>query len=112
MTTHTNKRRRRDNTNEIPTQNRSTSGNVLLTSNQFSDLIAMLNTTKEFMKKGMFTTCTTRYQGQRDRNTLERFIAAVSTFKTAEALVGLSILLENKAGTWWLEAKGATLTWN
>jgi hypothetical protein len=105
MTSQTNRKRRRNDIDESPIQRRSTSGDVLLTQDQFSELITTLKTTREVMRKGTFTTCTNRYQGQRDRNTLERFIAATSTFKTAEnitdpeALIGLSILLEDEAGT-------------
>jgi hypothetical protein len=106
-------KRRQPNDAGGPSKRRgSTADDILLTGDQFRELIASLNTTKELVRKGTFTTCTARFQGQRDRNTLERFIAAATTFKTAEnigdreALMGLSILLEEEAGTWWLGAKG------
>jgi hypothetical protein len=96
----------------------SAADDIFLTGDQFRELMASLSTTKELVRKGTFTTCTARFQDQRDRNTLERFIAAATTFKAAEnigdqdALIKQSILLGVEAGTWWLGGRDTIETWD
>lgn len=68
-------------------------------------------------KKSSFATCTTVYEGERDSNTVEAFLAAISVFKEVEkisdidALTGLPLVLKKDAATWWQGIKDQVITW-
>ncbi|XP_055839260.1 activity-regulated cytoskeleton associated protein 2-like [Episyrphus balteatus] len=68
--------------------------------------------------KGSFTSCESRFGGQRDHDAVEQFITSVVTFKDIEnitdedALRGLSLLFFGLASTWWQGVKREAKTWN
>ncbi|KAJ3617647.1 hypothetical protein MTP99_006747 [Tenebrio molitor] len=58
-----------------------------------------------------FTHCTARFSGTRQHEAVEEFIASVDFFKSskgisdASALLGLQLLVEGQAHTWWVGIK-------
>ena len=62
-------------------------------------------------RPGTFSSCSTRYNGERDPSKVEEFISAVSTFKAVEsvtdinAINGMPMLLQGDAAEWWRGVK-------
>lgn len=64
-----------------------------------------------------FTHCPVRYGGRRNDEVVEEFITTATFYKESEgitdanALLGLSLLLEGPAHTWWQGIKASITTW-
>ncbi|XP_045778552.1 activity-regulated cytoskeleton associated protein 2-like [Maniola jurtina] len=86
-----------------------------LSDEQFKALLAAVGGGS---KKGSFATCTISYEGERDSNTVEAFLAAVSVFKQVEkisdedAIAGLPLILKKDAATWWQGIKEGITEWD
>ncbi|CAH2236855.1 jg13465 [Pararge aegeria aegeria] len=69
-------------------------------------------------KKGSFAACTTFYEGERESNAVEAFLAAVSVYKEVErisdedAITGLPLVLKKDAATWWQGVKEGITQWS
>ena len=80
-----------------------------LTSEQFEQLMQRVGACN--VRVGTFTTCTSRYSGERSSTKVEEFISAVTTFKAlekikdADAISGMPMLLEGDAAEWWSGVK-------
>jgi hypothetical protein len=67
--------------------------------------------------KGSFSTCSSRFGGQRHHEAVEEFITSVETFKDIEeisdedALKGISLLFYGIASTWWQGVRKEAKTW-
>ncbi|XP_017493696.1 PREDICTED: uncharacterized protein LOC108381809, partial [Rhagoletis zephyria] len=78
---------------------------LALTNEQFERLMGAVHTSNN--RVGTFSTCTARYNGERNPTKVEEFIAAISTFKMLEkindcdAINGMPMLLEGDAAEWW-----------
>lgn len=74
-------------------------------------------TTKSNKQKGSFTSCDTKFGGQRDHHVVEEFINSIETYKDIEeindedALKGLSLLFYGMASTWWQGVRKEAKTW-
>ncbi|XP_036335367.1 activity-regulated cytoskeleton associated protein 2-like [Rhagoletis pomonella] len=82
---------------------------------QFQQILAALTSDK---KNGSFTGCTARFRGQRSPEAVEEFLAAITVYKDIEevsdanALRGMSLLLEDYAATWWIGVKEKVATFS
>ncbi|XP_047985439.1 uncharacterized protein LOC125225667 [Leguminivora glycinivorella] len=85
---------------------------VSLTEEQFERMMAAMAP-----KPGSLTRCTLTYDGTKETDVVEAFLAAVNTYKRAErisdqdALTGLPLLLKDAAATWWQGMKDKVVTW-
>ncbi|XP_075975681.1 activity-regulated cytoskeleton associated protein 2-like [Anticarsia gemmatalis] len=86
---------------------------VNLTDEQFQALLAKLSPGRH----GTFSTCTARYDGTKNLEVVEAFLAAATVFKQienisdAEALTGVPLLLSGEAAIWWQGVKDHVSTW-
>jgi hypothetical protein len=86
---------------------------MAMTAEQLESLIGRL-TPKENPKH--FTRCTARFSGTRQHEVIEELIASVDFFKSskgisnARALLGLQLLVEGQAHTWWVGIKTMATT--
>ncbi|XP_038211455.1 uncharacterized protein LOC119831956 [Zerene cesonia] len=68
-------------------------------------------------KRGTFATCNFTYDGKRDCDKVDAFLAAATVYKTAEkmsdldALQGLPLLLRGEAAEWWQAVKHGVSKW-
>lgn len=68
-------------------------------------------------RKGSFANCSETYDGRKDSEVLETFLAAVGVYKRienisdAEAIEGLPLLLKGDAAMWWQGIKSNVSTW-
>lgn len=82
---------------------------------QFKELLATLGSVN--IKKGSFSGCTARFNGNTNSTKVEEFITVTTIYKDIEkindgdALTGLPLLLENNAATWWQGVKSTIITW-
>jgi hypothetical protein len=87
---------------------------MAITAEQLEQLIQRL--TPKAAKRH-FTHCTARFGGSRSHEAVEDFIASVDFYKDSEeiadanVLLGLSILLQGDAFTWWIGVKSTITTW-
>lgn len=78
---------------------------------------AKLNS-NEKKSKGSFSSCTSRFGGQRDHEMVEEFITSIETYKEIEeisdedALKGLSLLFYGLASVWWQGVRKEAKTWS
>ncbi|XP_061723669.1 activity-regulated cytoskeleton associated protein 2-like [Cydia pomonella] len=86
---------------------------VSLTEEQFERMMAAMAP-----KPGSLTRCTLTYDGTKETDVVEAFLAAVNTYKRAErisdedALTGLPLLLKGAAATWWQGMRDKIVTWD
>lgn len=82
---------------------------VSLSTEQFERLLSAVN--QPSGKCGSFSSCSARYNGDRNPSKVEEFISAISTYKTIEgisdtnAVNGMPMLLEGDAAEWWRGVK-------
>jgi hypothetical protein len=87
---------------------------MAITAEQLEQLIQRLTPKTP---KRHFTHCTARFGGTRSHEAVEDFIASADFYKDSEeiadanALSGLSILLQGDAFTWWMGVKSTITTW-
>ncbi|KAF9791362.1 hypothetical protein SFRURICE_014074, partial [Spodoptera frugiperda] len=68
-------------------------------------------------RQGSFTSCTAQYDGTKDTEVLEAFLAAINIFKRIEnisdeeALSSVPLLLKGEAAIWWQGVKNHVATW-
>ncbi|KAM7342335.1 activity-regulated cytoskeleton associated protein 2-like [Cochliomyia hominivorax] len=68
--------------------------------------------------KGSFSTCKSRFDGQRDHEVVDEFITSIVTFKEIEsisdedALHGVSLLFQGIASTWWKGVRKEVNSWH
>lgn len=91
--------------------------NVTLTQQQFEALLSRIsNLSTQSLETGNFSSCSSRFNGSKDSD-VNAFIDAIETFKDcskvsdANALRGLSMLLDDFAATWWYGVKDTVATW-
>jgi hypothetical protein len=88
---------------------------VNLSTDQFQQLLAAIGGGSS--KSGTLAACTASYDGSRDSETLEAFLAAVNVYKAiehiteADAVTGLPLLLQKDAATWWQGIKHEVKAW-
>lgn len=86
---------------------------VSMSDTQFEALLSKLSPGRH----GSFTTCKAEFDGTKDSEVVEAFLAAVTVFKQienvsdAEALTGLPLLLKDAAAVWWQGVKKHVSTW-
>ncbi|XP_048482478.1 uncharacterized protein LOC125489713 [Plutella xylostella] len=92
---------------------------VVMTEDQLSRLIqSLMSTSITEMSRISFAKCTSRFNGERNYDRVEEFIAAITIFKKIEnigdddALEGLGLLLIDTASTWWQGVKQEAKTWS
>ncbi|XP_072947718.1 uncharacterized protein [Epargyreus clarus] len=92
---------------------------MIMTQEQFNTLLNKLSESCEFARNNKsFAHCFTKYDGERNHNKVEEFIASVSIYKKLEnitdedALEGLTLLLIGEAATWWSGIKPEVKKWN
>ncbi|CAG9093180.1 unnamed protein product [Plutella xylostella] len=90
-----------------------------MTEDQLSRLIqSLMSTSITEMSRKSFAKCTSRFNGERNYDRVEEFIAAITIFKKIEnigdddALEGLGLLLIDTASTWWQGVKQEAKTWS
>ncbi|XP_037302597.1 activity-regulated cytoskeleton associated protein 1-like [Manduca sexta] len=75
-----------------------------LSVDQFEKLLSVISTQQ---RRGSFATCKLSYNGVRDTETVESFLAATSVFKSVEqisdedAIKSIPLILKEEAATWW-----------
>ncbi|KAF9408456.1 hypothetical protein HW555_011862 [Spodoptera exigua] len=80
-----------------------------------SDLLSKITTT---MSTKSFAQCRAKFNGERCYNKVEEFVTSISVFKKIEkisdddALEGLSLVLTDKAATWWIGIKSEIKKWS
>lgn len=111
------------NTNNVPPQNeattpaRSSASPVFfnVTEEMFRNLLGGL-AVRERPKTSTFSTCSSRFSGDRNSSKVEDFIATILVYKESEsiadvhALNSLPLLLEGYASTWWQGVKDEART--
>ncbi|KAL0861270.1 hypothetical protein ABMA27_008831 [Loxostege sticticalis] len=86
---------------------------VNLSEEQFSQLLATLNN-----RRSTLASCKASFDGTKNSEVVEAFLAAVRIFKKnetisdADALDGLPLLLHGEATVWWQGVKGKTTSWS
>ncbi|XP_073814318.1 activity-regulated cytoskeleton associated protein 2-like [Musca autumnalis] len=87
---------------------------VSLSTEQFKELLGAVN--KQSEKCGSFSGCRSRYNGELNPVKVEEFISEISTYKTVEsisdanAVNGMSMLLEGDDAEWWRGVKSKATT--
>ncbi|XP_047021036.1 uncharacterized protein LOC124631004 [Helicoverpa zea] len=86
-----------------------------LSTEQFEKLLSVIGSNQQ--RRGSFTTCKVTFNGARDTETVESFLAAVSVFKSVEqipdedAIMSVPLILREEAATWWNGIKEQVKTW-
>lgn len=89
---------------------------VSLSTEQFERLLGAVNKRSE--RCGSFSSCSARYNGERNPSKVEEFISSISTFKVVEnisdsnAVNGMPMILEGEAAEWWRGVKSSAKTFN
>lgn len=95
-----------------PGKPKNTKMSVNLSDDQFDRLIKSLNN-----RRGTLASCRTSYDGTKNSETVEAFLAAVRVFKKvegisdADALDGVPLLLHDEAAIWWQGMKETVSSW-
>ena len=82
-----------------------------LTTEQFQKLVDQVN--QPSARFGSFSSCTSRFNGERNPSKVEEFISAISTYKLVEnitdenAVNSMPMLLEGDAAEWWRGVKAS-----
>ncbi|KAI5645352.1 hypothetical protein NE865_02439 [Phthorimaea operculella] len=90
-----------------------TFGSVNLSDAQFKQLLSKISTSKG----RTLASCTARYDGTKNVEIVEAFLAAVDVFKKIEeikdedVIAGIPLLLEDEAAVWWQGSKKEVVTW-
>jgi hypothetical protein len=94
----------------------ATSGNLVMSPEQFERLLASLKTGSSPTLSGNLADCKSRFAGAKGES-VAAFIDAVTIYKDCvgvsdlNALKGLAMLLDGAAATWWQGAKATVDTW-
>lgn len=84
-----------------------------MSNEQFQQLLSTIMANK----RGTFASCTFTYDGQKNSDAVEAFIAAATVFKSTEkisdsdALGSLPLLLRDEAAVWWQGVKTGVSQW-
>ncbi|KAF9408556.1 hypothetical protein HW555_011798 [Spodoptera exigua] len=86
---------------------------MAMSNEQFQQLLSTITANK----RGTFASCTFTYDGKKNSDAVEAFLAAATVFKSTEkisdsdALQSLPLLLRDEAAVWWQGVKTGVTQW-